>query len=198
MFLKELWKCKLKIILPTLSKILARVWSCSTALLHIVDDIVRASDLGRYTTVVLLDFSRAFDPINHSLFLKILYYIDFSEHACNLLESFVKNRKQRVRVDDNYSTFLEINNGIPQGSVLGPFIFSIYSGNILKVLRKCFCHLYADDTLFYYSFLTCAADEISTLITNELNNFVRFATELCLVINAKKTNAILFSNLIIM
>lgn len=179
-------------LLPSMQSGFRKGYSCSTALLHIVDDIVRAFDKGKYTILVLLDFSRAFDTINHSLFLSILQYIGFSENACSLLGNFVTNRKQRVRIDDNYSTYLELKNGVPQGSVLGPLIFSIYSANIVKTLKKCSFHLYADDTQLYYSFPPHASDEASAVINRELSDFVKSATDHSLLINAKKTNVMLF------
>src|SRR5699024_2153307 len=108
-------------ILPTMSKILEKIMyrqliayldankilpitqsgfrvnhSCTTALLNIVDDILMAADQNHLTALILLDYTKAFDCINHSLLLAILHYIGLGKGAECLIKSFITDRKQKV------------------------------------------------------------------------------------------------------
>ena len=71
-----------------------------------------------------------------------------SVNACELLKSCFRERKQRVKLGDKYSEWLGLLKGVPQGSLVGPFIFNIFSNNLLLLLLEKECHVfnYADDT----------------------------------------------------
>ena len=111
-------------ILPTLSKVLEKImelqmitflnsnniipklqsgfrtgYSCSTALSNVTDDIIRGLDCNRASILILLDFSKAFDMLNHEILLSILNYIGFSDASLRLVLSFLTNRIQRVVLD---------------------------------------------------------------------------------------------------
>lgn len=204
-------------ILPTLSKIIERAmevqlrnhltnfdllppvqsgfrkgYSCATALLHVVDDIIRATDRGDCTVLVLLDFSRAFDTINYDILLAILQYMGLSENSINLLENYLKNRQQKVCIDGVSSCYLNLNSGVPQGSILGPLLFSIYTFNLMNSLQHCKAHFYADDTQIYYSFPPQMLLNACMSINNDLESFIKTATDHCLIINPIKSNVLTF------
>ena len=70
-----------------------------------------------------------------------------SVNACELLKSYFCERKQRVKLGDKYSDWLGLSKGVPQGSLMGPFIFNIFSNDLLLLLeKKCHVFNYADDT----------------------------------------------------
>lgn len=205
-------------ILPTLSKILERAmelqlkeyldrktllpkfqsgfrknYSCTTALLSVVDDIVKQTDIGNCTVLILLDLSRAFDTINHDLLLSILKYIGISDKANDLIENFLKNRTQQVVLDNNLkSNVLSLKFGVPQGSILGPLLFNIYSANLITSCQYCKVHCYADDTQLYYSFPFEKLDVASALVNKELEEFTNRANGHGLIINPNKSNIIFF------
>ena len=98
--------------------------SCTTALLHIVDEVITATDKGFCTVLVSLDFSRAFDTI---------HYIGLSENAIKLFSNYLRNRGQCVLLNNNKSNFINLKTGVPQGSILGPLLFTIYTSNLTNL-----------------------------------------------------------------
>ena len=203
-------------ILPTLSKIVEKIMelqlrehleqnslipiiqsgfrpghSCTTALLHIVDEVITATDKGLCTILVSLDFSRAFDTINYDILLAILHYIGLSENAIQLFSNYLRNRGQYVLLNNNKSNFMNLKTGVPQGSILGPLLFTIYTSNLVN-LKYSKIHLYADDTQLYQSFSASDIHTASLQINEDLDNFLKVAKDHCLVINPSKSNFIIF------
>ena len=73
-----------------------------------------------------MDLSKAFDTINHELLLAKLHAYGFSMHSLLILSSYLSNRKQRVKINNSLSSWTDLIQSIPQGSVLGPLLFNIY------------------------------------------------------------------------
>ena len=86
-----------------------------------------ALDKGKAFSIFLTDLSRAFDYLPHDFLLAKLYAYGFSIYALKLIHSYLTNRKQRVNINLSYSSWEEILFGIPQGSILGPLLFNIFS-----------------------------------------------------------------------
>ena len=82
-------------------------------------------DKGKYICVPFMDLSKAFDTINHDLLLAKLRAYQFSNNALNLMCSYLKNRKQRTKIYNNFSSEKNIIAGVYQGSVDGPLLFHI-------------------------------------------------------------------------
>ena len=78
-----------------------------------------------------MDLSKAFDCLPHDLIVDKLAACGLSESACTLLASYPSKRKQRVKLDDNYSDWSEIIKGAPQGSILGPLLFNVFINAII-------------------------------------------------------------------
>ena len=76
--------------------------------------------------VLLIDLSKAFDCLSHELLLAKLHAYGFSIPALRLVYSYLKNRKQRTKINSAYSYWEEILFGVPQGSILGPLLFNIF------------------------------------------------------------------------
>ena len=122
--------------------------STTTVLLRIRDDIITAMKKGEVTLIAFADFSKAFDTVDHSIVLRKLYSIGFSNSSLNWILSYLTGRSQFVQINDKHSDSIKIKFGVPQGSILGPILFNLYV-NDLQNNHECSCFQYADDTTLY-------------------------------------------------
>ena len=143
--------------------------STETMLLGLVDEILNGFESNLCTVVIFLDLSSAFDTIDMDKLLEILNVeLGIDGVALKWFESFLKGRSQCVRVESSFSDFLNMQFGVPQGSVLGPFLFSVYVRSQPKVFQKCQLKSgsFADDTNGRKTFaLTFQFFNLSTKIT---------------------------------
>ena len=124
-------------------------YSTQHALLRFIEDCRRALDSGNTAGAVLMDLSKAFDYLNHDLLIAKLEAYGFSRGALQLIHSNLNGRKQRVKVNGSFSTWIETSVGVPQGSVQGPLLFNIYLNDLFMfVTDRKICN-YADDTTIY-------------------------------------------------
>ncbi|XP_046566282.1 piggyBac transposable element-derived protein 3-like [Haliotis rubra] len=145
--------------------------STETALLKVVNDLRCAIDSGNVALLVLLDLSAAFDTIDHQRLLQRLQD-DFGVQgsALNWFSSYLSQRSQCVYIDGQFSDSVHLNCGVPQGSVLGPILFTLYTKELGQVIdqHKLPRHLYADDTQLIKIFRPIAsiAEAASADVTN--------------------------------
>ena len=167
--------------------------SCCTALLDIVDDALAALDSGKNSILILLDFSRAFDILDHGLLLEILSYVGFDESCVGFFGSYLGTRRQRVVVRRRESSFRDVTCGVPQGSVLGPLLFAIYTCDLFTRLTVLKYHLYADDSQLYCSFASGDVSEVIDSVNDDLDSLAASVRNHALRLNPDKSKAILLS-----
>ena len=95
-----------------------------------------------------MDLSKAFDTVNHELFIAKLYVYGFSKDALKLIHSYLSDRWQRTKISKSFSSWSALLKGVPQGSVLGPVLFNIYLNDVFYFLHCNICN-FADDTTPY-------------------------------------------------
>lgn len=204
-------------ILPTMSKIIERIiitqmfdyvtgnniisdrqsgfrkgYSTSTLLLNITDNIIRSLDNGIATALVLLDFSKAFDTLDHDLLFAKLEYYGFDTTSILFFKCYLKNRRQKVVIDNAYSEIGFVTSGVPQGSVLGPILFLIYTADIFNVVKHSEIQAFADDTQLSYSFEPNTIDVACTHINLDLKSLSAYSNAHNLKLNTSKCNVIIF------
>lgn len=180
-------------VLPCTQSGFRKGHSCATALLNVTDYILRATDSGLSTVLVLLDYSKAFDTLNHKTLLLILKYVGFSTEAVNFIANYLKERKQKVVLNGSFSDSINIFQGVPQGSVLGPLLYTLYTSSLPTFIQNCGTQMYADDTQLYFSFNTENIRNSCELINKDLEIIYKISLEHSLTLNPNKCIAMLFT-----
>ena len=129
--------------------------SAENALIKIRNDILMNMNNQEVTLLVLLDLSTAFDTIDHTLLLRRLQSrFGFTGTALAWLRSYLSNRFQYVVINDTCSNRFDLSFVVPQGSCLGPLLFSIYTSQLFDIVSHHLpqVHCYADDTQLYLAF----------------------------------------------
>ena len=106
-----------------------------------------------------MDLSKVFDSIPHELIIAKLHAYGFDENALVLIHSYLRKRKQSVRINSVYSSFHHIVSGVLQGSVLGPIIFNFYINDLFFFIKQPTIYNYADDNT-----LACFSESLPELV----------------------------------
>ena len=143
---------------------------------------------------IFLDLSKAFDTIDHNILLDKLKYYGLDDTAIKLFRSYLTNRYQYVQMENAKSLILEINTGVPQGSILGPLLFIIYINDISQSSDKFDFLAYADDTTLSTTNTFSTSDDmnISDLINLELYKINEWLEINKLSLNANKSRFVIF------
>lgn len=166
--------------------------STVNAVTHFVNDTIKSLENKETTLSVFLDLSKAFDTIDHNILLKKLEFYGVRGLPLKWFTTYLNNRKQFVQYNKSRSETLNINCGVPQGSVLGPLLFIIYTNDLPNCLTKTKSILFADDTTIYASSRNII--DLYANMNNDLSKLNDWFRANKLSLNVNKTNYLLFTN----
>lgn len=169
-------------------------FNTTTAMLDITDSIRQMNDRGLCTFLFSFDLSRAFDMVDHKLLVyKLKTRYSFSNSACNLLKSFLSNRKQMVFNKGSFSELEEVNQGVPQGAILSPLLFSLFLNDLASAPASMMkLRFFADDI---QSVVCCRPENQESfirIINEELQRIYFWCLNNGLRLNESKTNVMNF------
>lgn len=195
-------------LLPTASKILERIIlgygrpfllkeygdnqfgfrpasSTTCALISLHDHITRCLDNKHVAGVLLLayDFSKAFDRLQHNVIIDRLYACNMPPQLISWIKNYLHDRKQYVKIGAAHSSLLEVTSGIPQGSILGPFLFSVVIGSLEISHKDCHMVKYADDITLSIPIFKHGSNLHVSSIHEEI---LKWSTDFGLPLNFKK------------
>ena len=122
--------------------------STATAIFEVLQNVYQTWNERNYNSCIFIDYSKAFDTIDHSILLKKLDIYGLDTNSLKFLRSYLSNRQQRIKINTEVSPYSKLRCGVPQGSILGPLLFIIYTNDIfLEIDETENIYMYADDTL---------------------------------------------------
>jgi hypothetical protein len=173
-------------LLPKLQSGFRKNHSTCTALLNMFADLFGARDAGRCSSIVMLDYSQAFDSISHTLLLAKLKHFGFNGNAIAWFRSYLEKRLQVTRVGTDVSPPLEKSRGVPQGSCLGPILFTLYTADLSSCVGHGNVHSYADDCQLHFSYAIESADQAFAGVNSDLARVSEWSRKHGLKLNAEK------------
>ena len=166
--------------------------STCSALTQMTDDWHNEIDNKKLVGAVLLDFSAAFDVIDPSLLLEKLKAYGFCSTALKWMDTYLTSRGQLVFFNGSFSRIRQVNCGVPQGSCLGPLLFSIFINDLPLVLQQTRMAIYADDSTLWA--VDPSINNINLVLDRELQWVVNWVSDNKLVLNIGKTKSILLGS----
>ena len=122
-------------------------YGCVTTTLKVLNDVPIALDSNHYCAAIFIDLAKAFDTVDHSILVGRLRSIGVSEGSLARFANYLSQRVQCIKSENIMSQPLPVTKGVPQGSILGPTLFSIYIKNIAQAVGSSLIHLYVDDAV---------------------------------------------------
>ena len=165
--------------------------STESALIHLTDQILFNLDQDEVTRMFFVDFRKAFDVVDHELLLRKLHLYRVSDGALLWFKSYLSDRYQFVSFEGNLSVRLQVNQGVPQGSVLGPVLFLLFVNDLPLHLSNSFVDIFADDTTMSASAHFSNISLLSEILNSDLRALDKWSTQNKMFINTTKTKAML-------
>lgn len=153
--------------------------SCITQLLEVMEDFTKMIDRGEDIDIIYLDFKKAFDSVPHYRLLRKMEAYGINGKIYGWVRNFLTNRTQRVKVGQEFSSTANVSSGIPQGSILGPILFTIFINDLPDNLNSK-CKIFADDTKIYNT------PENNVIMQNDINELCEWTEKWNLYFNASK------------
>ena len=165
-------------------------YSTNHALLSIVEQINTNLDNKKFACGVFVDLQKAFDTVDHKILLSKLAHYGISDLANKWLASYLTNRSQSVSLSGCTSGEKKVSCGVPQGSILGPLLFTMYINDMHKAFNECLVHHFADDTNLLFA--DSNPRNLQRTANKALKKLVEWLRANRLSLNVDKTEFIIF------
>ena len=169
-------------------------YSCETAVLSVLNDIYMAMDQKEISIAALLDMSAAFDTVDHGLLITKLEERGIKDDALNWLRMYLCDRAYSTQIREHKSNPLPLKMSVPQGSVLGPLLFTIYIRQLGEVIDETGVryNIYADDTQLLVHTNPSQLSSVFLRISHCINEILNWTSHNFLQLNSSKTEFIIF------
>lgn len=178
-----------KNIIPNFQFGFRRKHATTHQLIRITEDIIENFNRSTQTAAIYMDIEKAFDRVWHDGLIHKLRRLQLPTWLTKIIDTYLRNRKFQVKINEEMSETKNIEAGVPQGSILGPTLYNIYTSDIPKLYNSKIAQ-YADDTVIY------THNRIKTALTRKLQEdldiFMRWAHKWKIKINENKTIAVHF------
>lgn len=172
--------------------------STSTALIAFYNMLIEEIDKKHFPVSIFCDFSKAFDCVQHGILMDKLYMYGIRGNAAQWISSYLTGRLQYVvlnqrnmsKVIKYQSAYLPVLHGIPQGSVIGPLLFNLYTNDIYNFISDILVFMYADDTTLFIT--SDSLQETKNISNVAINRLYEWFCSNKLSLNENKTNLLLF------
>ena len=166
-----------------------KTYSSNHVLIRLIENWKKSLDSKKFVGAVLMDLSKAFDCIPHELLIAKMHAYGFEINTLVFFYSYLKNRKQNVKINNTYSIFQVLLSGVTQESILGPILFNIFINALLMNINNSELHNFADDNTITYT-----SDSLAELIENlelESNKATEWFKVNNMIVNPEKFQAII-------
>ena len=167
-------------------------YNCEAVLLRLIEDWRMDLDKKKTAGIVSMDLSKAFDLIPHNLLLAKLAAYGIRNESLTLLQSYLQDRSQRVKIENITSDSVSVTRGVPQGSVLGPLLFNVFLNDLFYFIKVAKLSNYADDNQLYSIDLNPAV--VEETMKEELKIASTWFSNNNLTLNPDKCKAMVISN----
>ena len=163
--------------------------STQDVLLHVTDSWRRAIDNKDYVGAVFLDLAKAFDCVDHDILISKLPYYGLDGKVLLWIQNYLTDRTQRVCLDNDQSSWSRVAIGVPQGSILGLLLFTLYINDLPTAINHCDVNIYTDDTEIHSSNSSLKA--LTSHIQEDLDSIDLWMSSIRLQVNPTKTVSML-------
>ena len=168
------------------------MYSTVTAVTYFADEILINMDKGLVTGSVFIDLAKAFDTVDHDILLSKLEYYGVCDESLPWFKNYFTGRKQFVRMDSQSSEELAITSGVPQRSILGPLLFTVYINNLPRFVKHFSVNMYNDDKVLYLAGPTIHS--LTFYINQDLQCLSEWLEDNNLVLKVSKTRRVLLTS----